>query len=421
MKKTFEKNQKLKENDFFNYFNYKNKKYKIGIVETIFVLILTCLCSFFLGFYFRDKYKYGKEIILDDSLNKFIDNYNYIVDNYYQDVDKNQLIDDAISGMMESLDDPYSVYLDSSKNSNINIALNGKYNGLGLAVAKNDETNYIEVVNVFKKSSADKNGVLEGDIIKSINGKDVSALSISEFSSLVINSSENKFILLISRDGKDQNIIVEKSSVVINSVISDIIEMENIKIGYIYISVFASNTATQFFNEIKKLEASNINYLIIDVRNNTGGYLTTVETILKRLLTTKQIAYQLKKDNDITKIYGSAKNNKQYPIILLGNEYSASASEMLISGLKENLNCKFFGNQTYGKGTVQEMITIDNKAKYKITTKKWLTPLGNWVNDSQGVLPDYSIDASSFYYENYDMNADDQLNYAIQYIINEEK
>lgn len=412
---------KSDKNKIFNYFKYNNDKHKIGQIETIFLLVLTFFCSFLLGFYFHDKYKSDKTVLLDSHLNKFIDNYNYIVDNYYQDVDKNVLIDDAIEGMMKGLDDPYSVYLDNSKNSNVSISLNGVYKGLGLAITKDNENNYIKVVNVIKGSQAERSGIIEGDIIKSIDNNETSSLSITDFSSLIINGKEDEFTLLINRDGTEQIISIEKGSVVIDSVISDVIKLENLSIGYIYISVFASNTASQFLNELKRLEKSNIDYLIIDVRNNTGGYLTTVEKILKCFLTNKQIIYQLQKNNKATKIYGNAKSNKKYPIILMGNEYSASASELLISALKENLNCKFFGKKTYGKGTVQEMITLDSNNKYKITTKRWLTPRGNWVNDTEGISPDYIIDTESYYYEDNDMNKDSQLNSVIQYILKEKK
>ena len=407
-------------NKIFNYFKY-NEKHKIGQIETIFLLVLTFLCSFLLGFYFHDKFKSDKTVLLDSHLNKFIDNYNYIVDNYYQDIDKNVLIDDAIEGMMKALDDPYSVYLDNSKNSNVNISLNGVYRGLGLAITKDNENNYIKVVGVIKGSQAEKSGIIEGDIIKRIDNNDTSSLSITDFSSLIIKSKEDEFTLLINRDGTEQIISIEKGSVVIDSLISDVIKLENLSVGYIYISVFASNTASQFLNELKKLEKSNIDYLIIDVRNNTGGHLTTVEKILKCFLTNKQIIYQLQKNNKTTKIYGNAKSNKKYPIILMGNEYSASASELLISALKENLNCKFFGKKTYGKGTVQEMITLDSNNKYKITTKRWLTPRGNWVNDTEGISPDYIIDTESYYYDDNDINKDSQLNSAIQYILKEKK
>ena len=407
-------------NKIFNYFKY-NEKHKIGQIETIFLLVLTFHCSFLLGFYFHDKFKSDKTVLLDSHLNKFIDNYNYIVDNYYQDVDKNVLIDDAIEGMMKALDDPYSVYLDNSKNSNANISLNGVYRGLGLAITKDNVNNYIKVVGVIRGSQAEKSGIIEGDIIKRIDNNDTSSLSITDFSSLIIKSKEDEFTLLINRDGTEQIISIEKGSVVIDSVISDVIKLENLSVGYIYISVFASNTASQFLNELKKLEKSNIDYLIIDVRNNTGGHLTTVEKILKCFLTNKQIIYQLQKNNKATKIYGNAKSNKKYPIILMGNEYSASASELLISALKENLNCKFFGKKTYGKGTVQEMITLDSNNKYKITTKRWLTPRGNWVNDTEGISPDYIIDTESYYYDDNDINKDSQLNSAIQYILKEKK
>lgn len=393
----------------------KNDKYSIGIIEVILLLILV-LC---LGILIGNKFGINsKERKIDKNIEKFVENYNYIVDNYYKKVDKKKLIDDAIAGMMSALDDPYSVYMDSNATKSIDISLKGAYEGLGLAVTE-DENHYMRVVGVFKNSASDESGIEVNDVIKKVDDKEVKDMTLSDFSNYVLNNKETSFDLLIERDSKEKEITLSKSVVVIDSVISKVIEESDKKIGYLYISVFASNTYAQFKTKLKELEDQKIDALIIDVRDNTGGHLSTVESILKEFLTKKQVVYGLKKGNKITKVYGTAKSNKKYQILLLGNENSASASEMLIASLKENLKSKFIGKKTYGKGTVQEMVNINSSDKYKITTKKWLTPKGNWIDDTKGIEPDINVDAESKYYED-DTLEDEQLKKAID-IIKEQK
>ena len=138
--------------------------------------------------------------------------------------------------------------------------------------------------------------------------------------------------------------------------------------------------------------------------------------MLESMLTKNQITYQLKIGKRQIKFYGKAKKNKDYKIVLLGNNNSASASEILISSLMDNLNCKFVGEKTYGKGTVQELVTLSNNEQYKITTKKWLTPKGKWINDTKGIKPTDEIKLDKKYIETHKDEDDNQLNKALDII-----
>lgn len=393
-----------------------NNKNQLKFFEVLILLVLAIVLGFLLGnsLIKKDSGKV-KSSVVDTNLSRFIENYKYIVDNYYEDVDKIKLIDSAIAGMTESLDDPYSVYMDSSSASSFNINLNGQYKGLGLVITKENDTDYIQVIGILDNSPASKTGIEVNDYIKSINEKSSKEMTTSEFSNYVINNDDTDYDLVIIRNGEEISKKIEKDDITISSVSSKLLEEQDKKIGYIYISIFANNTTKQFFSELKKLEEKNIDYLIIDVRSNTGGHLSSVDAILSNLLTKKQVLYQLKKQDKVEKIYGSAKYNKRYKIVLLGNELSASASEVLISSLRENLNSEFIGKKTYGKGTVQELVNINKNVQYKITTKKWLTPKGNWINDTKGIQPDIEVE-----YEEQDNEYDSQLKRAINYIINAE-
>ena len=393
----------------------KNDEYKIGIVEEFILMIYACILCLLLGFNLSHK-KVEKKEKYDENLNTFIENYNYIVDNYYKKVDKKKLIDDAIAGMMKTLDDPYSVYMNDAEAKNLNIALNGEYKGLGLVIAKN-ESGQIVVAGIFKDSPSEKAGIKEGDVIKQVDDKDVTKMETSEFSDYVMKSKNDEFKIVVNRNSEDIEIVVNKSNVKIDSVSSKVIEYNNHKIGYIYISMFAANTDKQFDKKLVELEKTGIDSLIIDVREDSGGYLTTVDSILKMFMTKSQVVYQLNKGKSTIKEYGASKSNKKYKIVLLGNEGSASASELLISGIRENYkNSMFIGKKTYGKGTAQEMVSIDSDNKYKITTKKWLTPKGNWINDTEGIIPDVEVDTESISFGDIENN-DAQLNRAIEEVI----
>lgn len=395
-------------------------KKRFSLFEVFILMVVSITVSLILGMFLvrhNNKTIYKKEK-LDPYLERFIQNYNYIVDNYYEKIDKDKLINSSIEGMMNSLDDPYSAYIDGITANNFNINLEGSYQGLGISIVKDPETGYIVTYAVFKNSPADKAGLKSGDIIKSINGEGTETKETSEFSNYILNSKEQEFNLVVLRGEEESNIIIRKENVTIDSVTSKVIEVEDKKIGYIYMSIFANNTASQFLNALNELEQQGIDSLIIDVRSNTGGHLTAVDEILRNLLTKKQVIYQLSQNDEITKYYGMLDKNKDYEIVLLGDNYTASASEVLISGLRDNLNAKLIGIKTFGKGTVQELVTLTNGVQYKITTKKWLTPNGNWINETEGIEPDIEVKMNEEYYNTYDDSDDNQLQTAIDYLKN---
>ena len=385
--------------------------------ETILLVIFSLVIGISIGFLFnKGKIITKATISQDEHLNEFVKNYNYILENYYKDINKEELINSAIAGMMESLDDPYSMYFDDDETDNFSISLNGSYEGVGIQITKDIVTGYMFITSVFKDSPASEAGLKAGDMIISVDDNLSKDLTASEFSSLIRKGTNNSYKLKILRNEENIEIILKKKVVTLTSVTSEIYEQDDKKIGYIYIGIFANNTYSQFKKELEEFEKSNIDYLILDVRGNTGGHLTAVDKMLDLFLNKDQILYQFEQNAQKTKIYGTGNENKPYEIILLGDSTSASASEVLIAGLKENLGCVFIGKQTYGKGTVQELITLSDGTQYKITVKKWLTPKGNWINDSKGIEPDIEIDLDEKYYETYSNEDDTQLQKALQYI-----
>lgn len=239
-------------------------------------------------------------------------------------------------------------------------------------------------------------------------------MSTQEFSQYVLQSDSKKFVLKLIRDKEEISVNINKSSIELKSVESKIIENNNKNIGYIQISIFASNTYNQFKQQLESLEKDEIDSLIIDLRNNSGGHLKEVTKILNLFLDKQNVIYQLQKDDEPVKYYSKGNKNKEYPIIFLSNNATASASEVFIISLKENLGAKVVGTKTFGKGTVQELIQLENGDQYKITTKKWLSPQGVWVNETGGIEPDVNVSLNSDYLKNPNDSNDNQLKKAIE-------
>jgi carboxyl-terminal processing protease len=246
-------------------------------------------------------------------------------------------------------------------------------------------------------------------------------MTTSDFSTYVLFSEKKDFELVVRRDKKDFKVNITKGNIEIKSVDSKIIERDNKRIGYIELGVFASNTYDQFKSHLEKLEKEGFDSLIIDLRGNTGGHLTEVTQIISLFLDKRHVIFQLQKDNNKTKYYSDGTEDKKYPIIFLGNELTASASEVFIISLKENLDAKLVGMKTYGKGTVQELVNLKNGDQYKITTKKWLSPKGNWINDTEGIEPDVEVQLNKTYINNPVEANDNQLEEAIKLALNNNK
>lgn len=406
-----------------NNINPVNSSKSFKVQEVIILVIITCVASFFAGTsVVKVNNSSGaldndsKTVKMSDALQSFVENYNYIIDNYYEELDEEELVKAAMEGMMTLLDDPYSIYMEEESYNNLNFSLMGSYKGLGVEITKETTNGYIYVLGVFDDSPAAKAGIVAGDYITSLNGVSAAEFELSEFTSKIINGTATEFIIGVQHDGEEKDVTISKENVVITSVDSNIYEVNNKKIGYIYISIFAANTYNQFKQELNKLEKEGIDSLILDVRGNTGGHLTTVEKMISLFVDSDHIIYQLQVGDKISKVYSEGNKDKKYPIVFLANQYSASASEVFISSLKDNLDAILVGSKTYGKGTVQELKTLTTGDQYKITTKKWLTPSGTWINDTNGIVPDIEVELTEDYLNNPSDDTDSQLQAALNYL-----
>jgi carboxyl-terminal processing protease len=351
-----------------------------------------------------------------DDLKQIADVYNEIKENYYGDINDEQLVNGAIAGMMQSLGDPYSSYIGNSDSNSLDIKLDGSYTGVGIEVVNNKEGN-IEIVRVFENSPASKAGMKPGDIILKLNDVDYTNKVSSELSKKIANYNNKELKFQIKRDNQIYNFNVKRSNIIIKSVDYKIYNEDNKKVGYIAVDVFSKVTYSQFSDALKQLEKENINCLIIDLRNNTGGYLTVAEDMISLFLNKVKVIYQIQKKASIKKYYSNGNDTKKYPIVLLVNETSASASELMTSALQEQLGATVIGKTTFGKGTVQELKKTDTNSEYKITTKKWLTSKGKWIN-GVGIKPDIEVDQNDQYFNSPTEENDTQLKKALEYVKN---
>lgn len=348
---------------------------------------------------------------VDDELQEFIENYDYVVDNYYGNVDKNKLIDSAIAGMLSSLDNN-SAYVGGS-DSNFSIFLEGNYEGAGIQVTTTDNNNII-IYSVFDGTPASKAGLKSGDVIVKLNDKDTSNMSLEEFSKLV-KSQDGSFTITYKRDGVEKTVKLKNDIVELKSVSSKTIERDNRNIGYIRLTIFANNSDEQFEKALNNLEKQDIDGLVIDLRGNSGGHLKTAENIISLFLDSSHPIYQIKSKDGQKKFYSNGKETKKYKIAVLIDSSSASASEVVTSALKEQYGATVVGENSYGKGTVQELQTLSNGEQYKLTTKTWLTSKGKGI-DKKGIEPDYSITLNNEYLENPSDENDNQLQKALEVI-----
>lgn len=349
------------------------------------------------------------------NLKKVVDTYYAIVDNYYGELDRDKLIDGAVEGMISSVGDTFTSYSDTDSTSSFDETINGSYEGIGCTVATLEDGT-ISVIDMFEDSPSYKAGLKVGDIIIKVDGESYEGKNSNDISNYIKNSGKSKIVLTVKRDNEEKDISINLSKVEIPHVSGKVIEQDSKKIGYIKISLFASNSYKQFKNKLDELEKSNIDDLIIDVRDNSGGYLSSVTDICNLFLDKGKVIYQLEDSKGKVKKKDTTKEKRKYDIVVLINDGSASASEILASAIKESYGGDIVGTNSYGKGTVQQTKKLLDGSMIKYTTQKWLTPDGNSINEV-GVTPTKVVELNEEYFNNPTTENDNQLQEAIKLIL----
>ena len=368
-----------------------NKNVNFSLLEVIIIILVTgivvSLSTRLIVYNNYDKISKSKSDDTSSEIKEFTESYNHIINSYIDEVDKSKLIDAAISGMYNFLNDEYSIYMDNDMTESLNEQLEGTYDGIGIEMTMNNK-GVIYVTQVFKNTPAEKAGLKPDDILVALDGESLEGKTTAEVASVIKKGTKSEFKLTYKRDNIEKTVTVNKKHIYINSVKSEIFD----NIGYINISTFSATTEEQVKKELDNFD-KNISNLIIDLRNNTGGYLNAAYDVSELFLKKGKVIYQLKdRNNKITKFTAKSGEYRHFNnIIVIINGSTASASEILALALKESANAKIVGTKSYGKGTVQETSKLKSGSMVKYTTAYWLSPEGNSINKT-GITPDYKID-----------------------------
>lgn len=330
---------------------------------------------------------------LNNELNEVIGVYQTVKTNYYQKVSQKQLVNGAVEGMLNSLDDPFSQYLDVDQTSNLNDSTSGSFEGIGAEVQKSEQA--IKIVSPIKGSPAEKAGLRANDLIMKINGKSTANLSVDQAVSKIRGTKGTKVTLEIKRGAATFTIKVKRGKVDQASVTGQLVPSDK-TIGQIQISTFAENTASGMKKTIKQLRQEGATRFVIDVRGNPGGLMNSALATSSMFLKNGQIIMQVKARTGKAEVYKAGKSYDDgfkvtEPVVVLADSGSASAAEIFSAALQQSAHVKIVGTQTYGKGTVQTVIPLNNDSEMKFTTAKWLTPNGSWIN-KKGITPDIKAD-----------------------------
>ncbi len=381
-------------------------------VVTLVSLVVGAFACFSIFTIFTGGRNYFK---LSRDLGKFFDVYDTLTENYYGDVSVDELVESAISGMVSSVGDVYTSYADSEYTESFNELIDGKYEGIGCTIQQIEKE--IKVISIYDGGPADKAGLKVNDIIKSVDEYDANEMGATALSEYIKNEATNDINIVVYRDGEEISFNLIRDEVEIPVVESKVINDNDAKIGYLKISIFSSVSSNQFEKRLEELEKENIDSLIIDVRDNSGGYLSSVTDIVSYLMPKGDVIYKIQKNDNIESVKDKTTTKREYPIAVLVNGNSASASEILAGAIKDSYGGFVVGNTTYGKGTVQQVKKLSDGSMIKYTVENWLTPNGTWI-DGEGIVPTHLVDLDQEYYENPIDENDKQLKKAIELVSN---
>ena len=355
----------------------------------------------------------GSALLNDEVAEKIDRIYQYMNIYSYDGVDKEKIYNSLYSGLLESLEDPYSVYYTPEEYEDLRVSTSGTYYGIGAGVSQNLTTMEVTITKVYRGTPSEEAGLKNGDMILSVEGISATSVEVSELVQHIRGEEGTTVHIVIYRPstGETLEFDVERRHVELPSIEG---EMLDGGIGYIQITEFQDKTDEQFATMVKQLKSQGAKGLIIDVRANPGGLLSTVVNLLDQVLPEGLLVYVEDKYGNRNN-YSSDATCLDMPLVVLTDENSASASEIFAGALKDYEYATLVGKTTYGKGIVQNIIPLPDGDAMKITTAKYFTPKGNDIHKI-GVVPDVEVDYeySGSTEEPYDKQYDSQFLKAVE-------
>ena len=330
------------------------------------------------------------DALLDDEVVEKIDEiYSYMNIYYYGDFEKEDIYNSIYSGVMESLDDPYSVYYTPEEYKDMQVSTSGTYYGIGAGVSQDLTTMEVTITKVYRGTPSEEAGLKNGDQVLSVEGIEATSVEVSELVQHIRGEEGTMVHMVIYRPstGETLEFDVERRHVELPSIEGEMLEDG---IGYIQITEFQEKTDEQFADMVKQLQTKGAKGLIIDVRANPGGLLSTVVNLLDQILPKGLLVYVEDKYGNRDE-YTSDAACLDLPIVVLTDEHSASASEIFAGAMKDYDYATLVGKTTYGKGIVQNVIPLSDGDALKITIAKYFTPKGNDIHKI-GVAPDVEVE-----------------------------
>lgn len=378
-----------------------DSKHIIGIIAMTAIICFTIAALTFMGFtYLSGRYSlaFEKSSVSRETIKKFNEARSILQNSYYENIDTNNLVEGAISGMTDSLKDPYTVYynkeqmkwfMDMQKNTE------NEYVGVGLPIML-DKNGIITVLEPFDDSPAKAAGIKQGDKILKIDGKDITGIKDEALVASMIKGKENtETVLTILRESESSTIdvrVVRKKIIAKLNIRSEMIDNN---IAYIKLKMFDENISKNFISQLNKLVDEGAKSLIIDVRDNPGGLYNEVVALSDRILPKGTIVYTEDRKGEKV-VQSSDANQLDIPIVVLTNGNSASASEILAGAIKDFKKGTLIGTKTFGKGLVQSTYGFDDGTGLKVTIARYFTPSGVCIH-GEGIKPDIEVNLDDKY------------------------
>lgn len=384
-------------------FKIRNNLMMFSFKELLIVTVISSLIiSIVVGFVIYT-------IMSNNTLYKLETSYNKIKKEYIEDINKDELEDAAIEGMMNYLNEKYSLYLNEEETSSLDNKLDGNYEGIGIAIKLQEDG--VVINDVYDNTPASEAGLKKNDIIIKIDSTEIKSMTLEEVTKLIKDKTEVKIVVL--RNNKEKSFDIKVTKIDNPVVTKKIFNKNDKKIGYIYLSTFSLNASEQVKSAMDYFKEEKIDSLIFDVRSNTGGYLKSVTDILNQYLKKGHAMYSLEEKDKKVTYYDTTEEEYDKDIVVLIDRKTASASEILASSLKESYGAIIVGTTSYGKGRVQSTYRLSGNTMLKYTTAKWYTPHGNSI-DEVGIKPGIYVTLDKKYALNPSDENDLQLQKALE-------